>query len=68
MISWKGRFIGLHQVTPPEETNKTGVARTSHLRGGDKAAGGNILFLDGHVVWRPIEEMAIRGGPNDLWF
>jgi prepilin-type N-terminal cleavage/methylation domain-containing protein len=30
--------------------------------------GGNLLFLDGHVIWRPFDQMKLRGGPNELWF
>jgi prepilin-type processing-associated H-X9-DG protein len=38
---------------------------TSHVRKG-KAIGGNILFLDGHVAWRGIEEMMFRHRPSDV--
>lgn len=46
--------------------------RTSHLKGGTKAAGGNILFLDGHVQWRKFDEMEHRwfltnGNPCFWW-
>lgn len=34
--------------------------RTNHLRKGSHPAGGNILFVDGHVVWRPFSEMEHR--------
>jgi len=34
--------------------------RTSHLIKGSRPAGGNILFVDGHVVWRPFNEMQRR--------
>ena len=42
--------------------------RTSHLEG-RKAAGGNILFLDGHTRWRKFKLMTIRtsGEPN-FWY
>jgi prepilin-type N-terminal cleavage/methylation domain-containing protein/prepilin-type processing-associated H-X9-DG protein len=33
---------------------------TSHLRNNKKAAGGNILFLDGHVSWRDFAAMKVR--------
>ena len=32
---------------------------TTH-RKGDKPLGGNVLFLDGHVVWRNFDEMKVR--------
>jgi prepilin-type processing-associated H-X9-DG protein len=47
--------------------------RTSHLNG-NVAAGGNILFLDGHVMWRPYKQMTNRtpylqvGGPPVFCF
>jgi len=34
--------------------------RTNHLRGGTKPDGGNILFLDGHLEWRPFSEMKVQ--------
>ncbi len=34
--------------------------RSNHIRSGTKAAGGNILFLDGHVTWRRFQEMEHR--------
>ena len=48
---------------------------TNHLRlkDPDKAAGGNILFLDGHVAWRDISDMHVWYVPQDApgvnhWF
>lgn len=47
--------------------------RTSHLNG-NKAAGGNILFMDGHVLWRAYSQMTNRtptlqsGGPPVFCF
>lgn len=32
--------------------------RTSHMDGPNEPAGGNILFLDGHVTWRSFGEMS----------
>jgi prepilin-type processing-associated H-X9-DG protein len=42
--------------------------RTSHLHG-QRPAGGNIVFLDGHVGWRPFPKMTIRttGQPAFWW-
>jgi prepilin-type N-terminal cleavage/methylation domain-containing protein/prepilin-type processing-associated H-X9-DG protein len=44
---------------------------TSHLKG-NRAAGGNILFADGHVAWRNIREMKVRyqagGSRPAFWF
>lgn len=34
--------------------------RSNHLRSGTRPAGGNILFLDGHVAWRQFQEMEHR--------
>lgn len=49
----------------------TGGAATAHRPNhmdGDQPAGGNVLFLDGHVEWRPFSEMQSRtGGPNFWW-
>jgi len=47
--------------------------RTSHLKGGTKPLGGNILFVDGHVQWRKFDEMEHRwfwqanGNPCFWW-
>ncbi|MHB8523679.1 MAG: prepilin-type N-terminal cleavage/methylation domain-containing protein [Limisphaerales bacterium] len=42
--------------------------RTSHLNG-TRPAGGNIVFLDGHVTWRQFKDMSIRtvGDPTFWW-
>lgn len=46
------------------------VLTTSHLR--DKVPqGGNVLFMDGHIDWRPFSEMQNRllgGGDGGFWF
>ena len=43
---------------------------TSHLNG-KRAAGGNLLFVDGHVQWRPYNKMVYRfttpGGMSWYW-
>lgn len=47
------------------------VAQTGHLDDGTRPAGGNVLFLDGHVTWRQFSEMQIRAistGGQDFWF
>ena len=47
---------------------------TSHMKNRQKPAGGSILFLDGHVDWRPFESMRLQtfhGGPqgnNNYYF
>jgi len=47
--------------------------RSSHLKKGSRPAGGNILFVDGHVQWRRFEEMELRwpyqasGNPCFWW-
>ncbi|HEV2293289.1 MAG TPA: prepilin-type N-terminal cleavage/methylation domain-containing protein [Tepidisphaeraceae bacterium] len=69
VYSFKGRFIGLDVNLSDAENDRANPNQTSHLRSGDKPAGGNILFLDGHVSWRPFEDMSIRNGTyNDWWF
>jgi prepilin-type processing-associated H-X9-DG protein len=49
----------------------TGRHVTSHMRGA-KPLGGNILFLDGHVIFRPWKDMFHRttmgGGPQTIRF
>jgi prepilin-type N-terminal cleavage/methylation domain-containing protein/prepilin-type processing-associated H-X9-DG protein len=42
---------------------------TSHLRNG-KPIGGNIVYLDGHVAWRPFSDMRARcaAGNIQFWF
>lgn len=35
------------------------------------AYGGNVLYNDGHVIWRPVEEMQTQykvGAPFNIWF
>jgi prepilin-type processing-associated H-X9-DG protein len=41
--------------------------RTSHIRGASPL-GGNIAFLDGHVAWRPFNQMTNRIDGNALWY
>jgi prepilin-type N-terminal cleavage/methylation domain-containing protein/prepilin-type processing-associated H-X9-DG protein len=47
-----------------------GFCRSNHLDG-TLPAGGNIVFLDGHVEWRPFSEMAeierTTGSPRFWW-
>lgn len=40
--------------------------RTNHIRRGSKPDGGNVLFLDGHLQWRPFSEMRNRAGSDPL--
>lgn len=69
VYSFKGRFTALDINYAHAEKDRPNANQTSHLRAGDKPAGGNILFLDGHVSWRAFEEMAIRNDLlNDWWF
>jgi prepilin-type N-terminal cleavage/methylation domain-containing protein/prepilin-type processing-associated H-X9-DG protein len=50
--------------------NGTGPWDTSHLNG-SQPAGGNLLFIDGHVDWRPFKQMKRRyyvpGSPYWHW-
>jgi len=42
--------------------------RTNHLRQGERPAGGNMMFVDGHLEWRRFSEMDIRfTGPVHWW-
>jgi prepilin-type processing-associated H-X9-DG protein len=56
---------------PPDFTNvQSGQKhRTSHLDG-NRPAGGNILFLDGHIAWRKFQQMQVRdnAGWNNVLF
>ena len=40
--------------------------RTSHLSG-EKPAGGNILFEDGHAAWRPFDKMKHQIVAQVVW-
>jgi prepilin-type N-terminal cleavage/methylation domain-containing protein/prepilin-type processing-associated H-X9-DG protein len=51
-ISQNGHFTGI-------EVNWSKPARSSHLNGA-LAAGGNVLFLDGHTQWRNFNNMCVR--------
>lgn len=44
--------------------------KTSHLDQGNQPAGGNILYLDGHVSWRKFKDMKMRDdtGYNNVKF
>lgn len=41
---------------------------TSHLKTDAEPLGGNIGFLDGHVAWRPFDDMGGRYGGNRLFW
>lgn len=46
--------------------------RTNHIRTGCEPTGGNVLYLDEHVKWRPFSEMRWRtvgqgGSPRFYW-
>lgn len=44
---------------------------SSHLEKGTQPAGGNILYMDGHVQWLKHKKMAIRartGGGRPIWW
>jgi prepilin-type N-terminal cleavage/methylation domain-containing protein/prepilin-type processing-associated H-X9-DG protein len=43
------------------------VNRTAHIEG-SRPAGGNILFLDTHVAWRPYSKMTIKFGDPQFEF
>ena len=55
------KFVGVYGGWPSHRSN--------HTKRSKDGAGGNILFLDGHVTWRDIGEMKIRFQPgHDEWF
>jgi prepilin-type processing-associated H-X9-DG protein len=42
---------------------------TSHLKTDAVPLGGNIGFVDGHVAWRPFDDMGGRyGGDRLFWW
>jgi len=42
--------------------------RTNHLGHGGKPVGTNVLFVDGHLEWRPFREMVVRySAPYHWW-
>lgn len=42
--------------------------RSNHIKGGDRCTGGNIVFLDGHVSWRNLEEMEYRYNHGSVYY
>jgi prepilin-type N-terminal cleavage/methylation domain-containing protein/prepilin-type processing-associated H-X9-DG protein len=57
-ISQNGSFASV-------SVNWAKPARSAHLEG-SRAAGGNVLFLDGHVRWRRFTDMRLRGIGYDI--
>ena len=53
VISYNGNYANVPIGGLPTSTRQ----RTSHLDKSGRAAGGNILFLDSHVEWRPYKRM-----------
>ena len=47
-----------------------GIHSTAHVKRDGRPAGGNILFLDGHVAWRDFGEMRQRAASGNVlqWF
>ena len=47
-----------------------GTHTTSHLRDDNQPLGGNVLYRDGRVLWRPFQAMELRSGDFDPqhWF
>jgi prepilin-type N-terminal cleavage/methylation domain-containing protein/prepilin-type processing-associated H-X9-DG protein len=68
------RELSADGILSNTDTNNFSVAATGatvhppHMNG-NRPAGGNILFLDGHVAWRPFKLMTIRttGSPS-FWY
>lgn len=44
------------------------VDRTAHLTTGQRPAGGNMAFLDGHTEWRKFQNMINRFGNPQFEF
>lgn len=46
-----------------------GTYRAPHVEG-NVAAGGNVMFLDGHAAWRNLDDMYVRttGNPTAFWW
>ncbi|MBP7050051.1 MAG: DUF1559 domain-containing protein [Phycisphaerae bacterium] len=42
--------------------------RTNHLRNGDRPAGSNVVFVDGHLEWRNFGNMAFRRTSPWQWW
>ena len=64
-LSQDGRFVNVWGGHPlPHDT--------SHVDGGDRPRGGNVLFMDGHAAWRPFADMKRRCHSDpanvDFWF
>jgi prepilin-type N-terminal cleavage/methylation domain-containing protein/prepilin-type processing-associated H-X9-DG protein len=55
-ISQNGSFTSI-------DVNWAKPARSAHLDG-TKPAGGNVLYIDGHVRWRKFRSMSVRGIGN----
>jgi prepilin-type N-terminal cleavage/methylation domain-containing protein/prepilin-type processing-associated H-X9-DG protein len=62
------RFVPLEAETVPTSIgDRDRELRESH-RDGKRAAGGNAVYLDGHVEWRRVEKMNLRTLSNDAQF
>jgi len=63
-------YLSFSYVTGGGANNSIAIHRTSHMAifGGALPAGGNIIFFDGHVDWRPFSSMYRRtSGPYFWW-
>ena len=69
--------------TPSSSSSTTAVSNTFHVAGGWNAQehvaahpngkrgfpeGGNVLYMDGHVVWIPFDSMKLRTTTNPYWW
>ena len=62
-----------HTLDPDVPVNKPFTS--SHMVNGALASGGNLTMLDGHVEWKPLQQMIPRAGsaagggfgPNFYW-
>lgn len=66
--------IGLNNFNAPNDTMGMGStpSKAGHMQNNNRPAGGNILFVDGHAVWRRFREIRDSYLTNDrdvrFWF
>jgi prepilin-type N-terminal cleavage/methylation domain-containing protein/prepilin-type processing-associated H-X9-DG protein len=77
-----GETVLAADASPSNSNSPTAVANSFHVKGGwgveehqpshigDKGfpEGGNVLFMDGHVIWRRFDEMKLRTSTFPYWW
>ena len=58
---WSGHYFGIQGGW---ETHH----QVSHVDRRGKPEGVNVLFMDGHVTWRPFKEMKLRTDSYPYWW